>query len=252
MKNDSKQPILFINRFTTILGISTILLFTRIVNGAVTYNWDGTQTSANTGLDPGIASAAFTDPAQNQYFTTTPLALINGNSASSGYSGFTGGNNFQADVKIGSLDTSSSTFFVVTLTPVSGFSITLNSISFGSRSTGTGPKTISLFSSIDSFASAIGSVSDSANSTWTLKSPTLSGSLSGASGQAIQLRIYGSDGTGTQPTSANWRIDDINLNVSSSLSAVPEPTTWGAISALGLLGICGLREWRQRKQGQAV
>ena len=35
-----------------------------------------------------------------------------------------------------------------------------------------------------------------------------------------------------------------------SIQSVPEPPEWGAISALGLLGICGLSEWRQRRCGE--
>ena len=34
------------------------------------------------------------------------------------------------------------------------------------------------------------------------------------------------------------------------IQAVPEPPEWGPISALGLMGICGLREWRQRRCGE--
>jgi hypothetical protein len=37
-----------------------------------------------------------------------------------------------------------------------------------------------------------------------------------------------------------------------SIEAVPEPAEWGAISALGLMGICGLREWRQRRCGEKL
>ena len=37
-----------------------------------------------------------------------------------------------------------------------------------------------------------------------------------------------------------------------SIQAVPEPAGWGAISALGLMGICGLREWRQRRCGEKL
>lgn len=56
--------------------------------------------------------------------------------------------------------------------------------------------------------------------------------------------------TGASGTSGVDRFDNIQFN--GTLSAVPEPATWGAISAVGLLGICGLREWRQRKQAQAA
>ena len=53
--------------------------------------------------------------------------------------------------------------------------------------------------------------------------------------------------TGSSGSSRDtFGIDDFSL----TYSAVPEPPEWGAISALGLIGICGLREWRQRRCGE--
>jgi subtilisin-like proprotein convertase family protein len=47
--------------------------------------------------------------------------------------------------------------------------------------------------------------------------------------------------------------DTSTLNsFSVSLDAVPEPGTWGAISGAGLLGLCGVRAWRQRRQQNAA
>jgi hypothetical protein len=37
-----------------------------------------------------------------------------------------------------------------------------------------------------------------------------------------------------------------------SIAPVPEPAAWGAISGFGLLGICGLRTWRQRRAGNGI
>jgi hypothetical protein len=172
----------------------------------------------------GIASEVFNDPAANQS-TTTPL--ISGSRSSSGYAGASGGNNYEADAKVGSLSTSSSTYFSITLVPISGYTITLDSISMGSRSTATGPTALTFYSSIDNYAAAIGSASVSASSGWAFISTiNFSGnSLTDSDGSPLTFRIYGSGGSGTQPNSANWRIDDIIFTVTSSLVPVPESAT---------------------------
>jgi hypothetical protein len=51
--------------------------------------------------------------------------------------------------------------------------------------------------------------------------------------------VDASTGSGSRDT---FGVDDFSL----TYSAVPEPAAWGAISALGLLIICGVRTWRQR------
>ena len=54
------------------------------------------------------------------------------------------------------------------------------------------------------------------------------------------VALNAATGSGSRDTFA---IDDFSL----TYSVVPEPATWGAISALGLLGICGVQTWRQRR-----
>jgi hypothetical protein len=130
----------------------------------------------------------------------------------------------------------------------------LDSISLGSRSTGTGPTALTFYSSIDNYATAIGSASVSASSAWAFISTiNFSGTLlDDSSGTPLAFRIYGSGGNGTQPTSANWRIDDISITTTSELTAVPEPTASGAIAGVWLLALCGWRVWRQRCCGEKL
>jgi hypothetical protein len=183
--------------------------------GATTYYWDCSATSPTSGSDTGITSVAFSSTQGNNNGTTT---LITTTSASSGYAGASGTSNFGAACKTGALTTASSTYFEVTLTPASGFAITLTSVSLGSRSTSTGPSNITVFSSIDSYAASIGSYVVLANSAWASNSIVFSGgSLVGAASSPVTLRIYGSDGAGNaSANTANWRIDDVNLTVAAS------------------------------------
>ena len=212
--------------------------------GVIYWNGSSTGSTSISGSDAaGIASASFTDPAANQSGSGSTLVSDGSIATSSGYAGASGTFNFQARTQSGALSTSSSTYFSVTLVPNSDYTIALNSVSLGSRSTGTGPVAITIYSSIDNYAMAIGSASVSANSTWALSSITFSGTLTGAADENVSLRIYGSGGSSTS-TTPNWRIDDIRLTV--TLDYVPEPAAVGAISAAGLLALCGWRGWRQR------
>ncbi|HOZ52342.1 MAG TPA: DNA/RNA non-specific endonuclease, partial [Chitinophagaceae bacterium] len=114
----------------------------------------------------------------------------------------------------------SSAYFEFTLTPSSGNTVTLNSLNFGSRSTGTGPTTLDIRTSANNFSSSISTNPVLSNSSWTLISPTFP---SISSTTPLTVRIYGyvtggsgSINTGTSPN--NWRIDDLNLNISMSTS----------------------------------
>lgn len=221
---------------------------------AVIY-WNGNAAASTSvlGTDAaGIASAVFTDPAVNQSGSSA-ATLVGDSSSSSGYANASGGDNFEAKAKPAAFSTGTSTYFQVTLTPAAGYAITLDSVTLASRSTSTGPTKITLYSSVDDYSAAIGTVSGltttGSNPSWAMLGPPLSGSLTGASDTSIIFRIYGSDGSGNNPSSANWRIDDISFTV-TLVETVPESAMWGAISGTGLLALCGRRFWRQCAGGK--
>lgn len=137
---------------------------------------------------------------------TTPL--VTNASASTGYTGASGNYNAGAAVTVQTFNQSTSTFFESTLTPAPGFSVTINAINFGSRSTSTGPQKYSIRSSLNSFSSDIITGDLPADGTWNFRQNNLSISNT----NTITIRIYGFGGTGR--SSVNWRLDDLSLNVS--------------------------------------
>lgn len=201
-------------------------LFATIVMSAVafaqtTYLWDGSSVNPISGINANISSVAFAATQGNNNGTTT---LITTSSVSSGYTGASGSSNFGAAAFKEALSTATSTYFSVTVTPVAGNKVTLNSLSFGSRGTSTGPGKITVYSSIDNYVTAIGTANVNNNSTWALSNITFSGAnLVGAESAPVTLRIYGSDSAGAGTPSlgtANWRIDDISLTVTSSTASL--------------------------------
>lgn len=226
----SQLPTYYIMNRSRLAGL--FLLSTALTSGLLAQiTWDFTSaTTPSSELPAGLISASIA-----QFNTTT--TGVNSTSASSGYTGATGGNNMAFSAKNGALDTGSSTYFEVTLTPGSGHGLNLSAITFGSRSTSTGPTTLTLFLSTN-LTGSIGSATASADSNWVLHSFS-DLSITSAQDTPLIFRIYGTGGT-TSPT-ANWRIDDLSLSV----SAVPEPSAFAVLGGLATLGFAATRRRRR-------
>lgn len=164
-----------------------------------------------------------------EFFTVGNLTQVNNNgnttmlnaiSVSSGYAGASGGNNVAASAKSGNF-TTNSTCFQFPITPEPDNISAITHISFGTRSTGTGPLAYTIRSSIDDYATDLGSGSITNNSAWLFKSHAISGL---SSNESITVRIYSSDGSGSTST-ANWRIDDLRVTVASTSTLEPPAIT---------------------------
>lgn len=225
-----------------------ILLITALLGACAGYvradslTWTGVATTPDSGIGllrdllmPNVSISQI-----NNYGTTT---LITSSSASSGYAGASAGNNYGMAVRTNAFDLSLTAGFVFTLNNVSPDQLSIDSLSFGSRSTGTGPQlyTIRVSSSPDSasFTSDVAGGALQNNSTWALVS---SGAFSGVTvdpGATLYIALFGYGGVGAASAgTANWRIDDITLNY--SVSPVPEPSTC-VLLGVGALGLTLLR-----------
>ncbi|MEO8821622.1 MAG: hypothetical protein ABI267_04210, partial [Ginsengibacter sp.] len=139
--------------------------------------------------------------------------LISSTSPSSGYTGSSGNYNASAAALFAGFEKATSTYFEFTLTPEQGYSLTINAINFGSKSTGAGPKAYSIRSSADLYNSDIVTNSFPLDSKWYFyenKGWSISNSSS------VTFRIYGYNGAGAGQNTAVWRIDDLSLNVTAS------------------------------------
>ncbi|MBI3233007.1 MAG: hypothetical protein HYZ42_03035 [Bacteroidetes bacterium] len=193
-----------------------------------TATWNFTDGTANSSSS---AITYLTVSAITQGNNNGSTTLVTSTSASTGYTGSSGTNNAGAAARTGALATgaSGSAYMEFSLTPATGYTVALTAISFGNRSTGTGPQSYTLRSSLDSYSSDIATGSLQNNSTWALYSNTGLTTISALS-SAITFRIYGYSGSGSVVSgTANWRIDDINITVNVSS---PRTITTGNISQL--------------------
>ncbi|TAF45233.1 MAG: T9SS C-terminal target domain-containing protein [Sphingobacteriales bacterium] len=178
------------------------------VTGNITWSFDAPSASPSSNTTSNLTISDIT-----RVNNRSSLTMLEKSSISSGYLGVSGNYNAGVGVFDDVLNTSTSTYFEFTLTPAANYTSTLTAIEFGTRSSGSGPVNYSIRSSLNSYASDIATEAISNNSTWTLRTPSLSPTQSGT-GTAVTYRIYGYGGAGaTAGAVKQWRIDDVKLTV---------------------------------------
>ena len=196
----------------------------------------GTESGAPTsGLPADVTGGTVTSGNNNG--TTTLVTAV---SVSNTYSGFSAGNNAGAAARIGALNTATagSAFFEFTLTPTANKPLSVSAFTFGTRSTSTGPQAYSIFSNADNYTTAVATGTLSANSVWALQSPVFT-AVTGTTGAALTFRIYGHSGAGSPAVNtANWRIDDLKVTLTTAANAplIPAVTATTPAAATAVAG----------------
>lgn len=217
---------------------NSFVIGTQLTTSAFSGYWDfGTAApgaaTVTTVSGPGVA---FGSVAQgNNNGSTT---LLTTTAPSSGYTGASGSYNAGAAARTGAFNSGSSAYFEFTLTGSAGYSFDVESVTFGSRSTTSGPTAFTLRASNESnYGTSLGTASATANSAWALEQITVTGT---AADGAVTYRIYGSDGGSTATAgTANWRIDDLTVSGSSFLGSATPVTAQLGISQSGATTFAG-------------
>lgn len=177
--------------------------------------WDFSVAEPVRGLPADVTGGTVVQ--RNNNGTTPTLTTV---SVSSGYAGATGTSNAGAAARVGPLNLSEggSAFFEFTLTPAAGRQLAVSGLSFGARSTGTGPQAYAVFAAVGSAAPVLVAAGPLANnSAWTLIAPTLFPVVSSVA-TPVTFRLYGYGGAGNAGTStANWRIDDLAVTLTTGV-----------------------------------
>ncbi len=128
-------------------------------------------------------------------------------------------------------------FIQFIVSPTAGNQFTVTSFDFIWDRSGTGPSSVALFSSVDSFTNSLGTLTNLAGSTTTFRSISISG-ISNVS-TSTTFRLYGFGATATAGTGGFDHSNSATTNnviLNGSISAVPEPTS---MVLVGLIGVAG-------------
>ena len=175
--------------------------------------WDFTTATPTSGLPADVSGGTVVQ--RNNFGTTQTLTTV---SVSSGYTGVSGTANAGAAARVGSLNLAEggSAFFEFTLTPAAARQLSVTGLSFGARSTATGPQAYALFvvnGTAEPALIASGSLAN--NSAWTRITPAFLPIVSDTA-TSLTFLLYGCNGTGNAGVNtANWRIDDLAVQLAT-------------------------------------
>ena len=193
----------------------------------VVYSFTGNTTSA-TSVDLNLTASAWSGSGQVTLSNTSPVFSAGSGSYFASQSGWTG-------------TAPGSTYFEFTLTPATGQTATVTSVSFGARATSTGPTSYAIRSSQDGFATNLLTSSLANDASWR---STGSQSVTLTFTEATTFRLYGS---GASSGSGTLRVDDFTIE--GSMSAVPEPSTYALLAgSAALLGTW----WHRRRTARLM
>jgi hypothetical protein len=121
-------------------------------------------------------------------------------------------------------------YFAFSLTPESGWDMSLSQLSLDERRSATGIRAWSVRSSLDAFSSDLGyfEVPDDADTR--VGQTTLLGLAFDHLESGVEFRVYG---FGAESGSGTWRIDNVTLQ--GEISAVPEPAEYALVFGIGLM-----------------
>jgi hypothetical protein len=210
-----------------------ILLLAGTANAALVAGWD---MAGQPGNQTSVAGRVAVDG-------ITALDMVRG----AGLSPSEGSNSFNSS---GWNASNADDYFQFGFSVAEGYSVTLDELWIGSRSSGTGPGTIGVYTSVDGFTNAIGTIVQN-NTAFSNSIIDLSvlGTISGD----FYVRLYEvgdtqADGSGATASAGTFRIADyyeagtnIYIDTHFEGTVVPVP---GALWLLGsaLIGVVGLRK----------
>ena len=201
--------------------------------------WNFNSATPTSGTNGEYAAWTFGPLTQGNNLGTT--TLFTSTSASSGYTNpfgvvASGSTNAGAAARTGAFNADSNAFFEVQVVVPSNTTTLITNISFGSRSTGTGPAAYSIRSSADGFAVDVATNALTTNSAWTMNVAPVAIALSNGTNR---VRIYGYAGSGNASSNtANWRIDDLTLALAAGDGPTPIPPTITSKNAFsGTVGV---------------
>ncbi|MSU51531.1 MAG: PEP-CTERM sorting domain-containing protein [Opitutus sp.] len=126
-------------------------------------------------------------------------------------------------------------YFTWTVTPNSGYQLSLASFAYTGQTSGTGPTSFEFRSGVDGFSSSIGTAT-ATGTTITLSSGSFQGLTT-----SLEFRLYG---WGASSSGGTFSVNDFTFN--GTVSAVPEPSTYAALAGAAALGLAFWRRHHQR------